>query len=397
MSNDKPGSSKDSSYSERAQNKIKEKIENIVQSSKVPFQKLKKKWMNQEEEISKCKYIIVCGPKCSGKSTIIKQLIWYDNKLCNDEEKQLHTKNIRKYVLEIIFTLVDAMLRSTPTMTFDKPENENKLHYLKNYFYEFNCNYNYQFCNYVESIWLDKNVQKTFERKHELQLQENAGYFLDKIHDITRFDYLPTEEDILHYYTPTTTAAERCFKLDCSPVCITEIVNQDKIFFRKWARYFEDIKAIIFVAACDSYNVMSTTDTTKTKLQESMDLFCSVVSVVWFHYKDLILFLNKQDLLEEKILEGRYKFEDYFENFKNYRSSVDSLFSIESEPFEVLRVKHFIKNEFLKIAEAHRPELYAPIMYTHFSSAAKREKFNDILTSTVYIIMRCNRCTFGLL
>ncbi|KAF2880229.1 hypothetical protein ILUMI_25946 [Ignelater luminosus] len=393
MSNDKPGGSKDFSYNERgAQNKIKEKIKNILKSSKVPFQKLKKKWMDQEEEISRCEYIIVCGPKCSGKSTIIKQLIWYDNKLCY-EEKQFHTKNIRKYLLEIIFTLVDAMLRSIPTMTFDKLENENKLNYLKNYFYEFNCNYNYQFCNYVESIWLDKNVQKTFERKHELQLQENAGYFLDKIHDIKRFDYLPTEEDILHYYTPTTRAAQRYFKLNCSPVCITEIVNQDKIFFRKWAGYFENVKTIIFVVACDSYNIMSTTDPTKTKLQDSMDLFCSVVSVAWFYHKDIILFLNKQDLLEEKLLEGRYKFEDYFEDFKDYCPSFDSLFSIESEPLEVLRVKHFIRNEFFKTAEACRPE---EILYTHFSSAAKRKKFNDILICTVDIIMRCNRCTFGL-
>lgn len=358
--------------------------------------------INQEKETTVFdykSYVIVCGLKGSGKSTIIRQLMWYNNnKLC-DAERPMYARNIRQYLLEIIFTLVDAMLKSTPTMTFDKLENQDKFNYLKNIFYVFEfCNYNDQFHDYIESIWLDKNIQKVLERKNdELQLQENARYFLDRIDHIKQHDYLPTEEDILHCYTPTTRATERNFKLESSPIHITEIVNQDKIFFRKWARCFENVKSIIFVTACDSYNIPSTADSTKTKLQESMDLFSSVLSIAWFSFKKILLFLNKQDLLEEKLLDGRYRFEDYFENFRNYCPSLQSLnlsSSIESEPFEVLKVKHFIGDEFLKRAELHRSQYVEPAyIYTHFSSAVKRKEFNSIIMCTVDVISRCNLCS----
>jgi guanine nucleotide-binding protein G(s) subunit alpha len=60
----------------------------------------------------------------------------------------------------------------------------------------------------------------------------------------------------------------------------------------------------------------------------------------------VILFLNKQDLLAEKIKAGKSKLEDYFQEFLRYQTPMDATFE-PGEDIEVIRAKYFIRDEFL--------------------------------------------------
>lgn len=73
---------------------------------------------------------------------------------------------------------------------------------------------------------------------------------------------------------------------------------------RKWIQCFNDVTAIIFVTACSSYNMVLREDPTQNRLRESLDLFKSIWNNRWLRTISIILFLNKQDLLAEKILAG---------------------------------------------------------------------------------------------
>lgn len=62
----------------------------------------------------------------------------------------------------------------------------------------------------------------------------------------------------------------------------------------------------------------------------------------------MILFLNKQDLLAEKIKAGKHKLEDYFPEFARYQTPVEpGVVTDTSEPPNVIRAKYFIRDEFL--------------------------------------------------
>lgn len=74
---------------------------------------------------------------------------------------------------------------------------------------------------------------------------------------------------------------------------------------RKWIQCFNDVTAIIFVTACSSYNMVLREDPTQNRLRESLDLFKSIWNNRWLRTISVILFLNKQDLLAEKILAGK--------------------------------------------------------------------------------------------
>lgn len=151
---------------------------------------------------------------------------------------------------------------------------------------------------------------------------------------------------------------------------------------RKWIQCFNDVTAIIFVTACSSYNMVLREDPTKLRLRESLDLFKSiwnnryadatssipVVSRVprlkknkktkpynrsdpfrrWLRTISVILFLNKQDLLAEKVKAGKHKLEDYFPEFARYQTPVEpGVVADPTEPPDVIRAKYFIRDEFL--------------------------------------------------
>ncbi|CAG5055328.1 unnamed protein product [Parnassius apollo] len=78
----------------------------------------------------------------------------------------------------------------------------------------------------------------------------------------------------------------------------------------------------------------------------------------WLRTISVILFLNKQDLLAEKVLAGKSRLEEYFAEFARYQTPPDALPDARDHP-EVARAKYFIRDEFLRIStasgEAHAP------------------------------------------
>lgn len=110
-----------------------------------------------------------------------------------------------------------------------------------------------------------------------------------------------------------------------------------------------DVTAIIFVAASSSYNMVIREDNSTNRLRESLDLFRSIWTnrfltaaprtlaevkaaprlaacnpsllpgCRFLKTISVILFLNKQDVLADKILAGKSKLEDYFPEYSNYQ------------------------------------------------------------------------------
>ena len=66
----------------------------------------------------------------------------------------------------------------------------------------------------------------------------------------------------------------------------------------------------------------------------------------WLRTISVILFLNKQDLLAEKIRAGKSKLDDYFPDFSRYQTPVDATAEPTDDP-EFVRAKYFIRDEFL--------------------------------------------------
>jgi hypothetical protein len=92
-------------------------------------------------------------------------------------------------------------------------------------------------------------------------------------------------------------------------------------------------------------------DSRVNRLKESLDLFRSIWVNRWLSRVSVILFLNKYDILVQKITSGQCKFEEYFPDYKNYKPSngLCKNFKIDNEDPEVTRAKLFILELFIDI------------------------------------------------
>merc|ERR1712228_35931 len=73
---------------------------------------------------------------------------------------------------------------------------------------------------------------------------------------------------------------------------------------KKWIKLFDGVTAIIFVAALNHYATILFEDESKNSMQESLQLFDEICNQKWFRKTEIILFLNKNDLFEQRLREG---------------------------------------------------------------------------------------------
>ncbi|KAG9356014.1 hypothetical protein JZ751_000858 [Albula glossodonta] len=172
---------------------------------------------------------------------------------------------------------------------------------------------------------------------------------------------------------------------------------------RKWIQCFNDVTAIIFVVASSSYNMVIREDNNTNRLREALDLFRSIwnnrlatpiscltqtmlgTCPLWLRTISVILFLNKQDMLAEKVLAGKSKIEDYFPEYARYTIPNEATPDPGEDP-KVTRAKFFIRDEFLRISTASGDGRH--YCYPHFTCAVDTENIRRVFNDCRDIIQR---------
>ena len=206
-------------------------------------------------------------------------------------------------------------------------------------------------------------------------------------------EFQPTEQDILRARVLTSGIFETKFRVDKVKFHMFDVGGQ-RDERRKWIQCFNDVTAIIFVAASSSFNMVLREDPTQNRLRESLDLFRSIWNNRWLRTISVILFLNKQDLLEEKITQGRSKLEDYFHEFVQYEIPPEALPEIEQHGAdrEFTRAKYFIRDNFLQVSQhtgaGDSKQHNAHHCYPHFTCAVDTENIRRVFNDCRDIIQR---------
>lgn len=337
--------------------------------------------------------LLLLGAGESGKSTIVKQMrILHVNGFSPDERKQ-KIDDIKKNVRDAILTITGAMSVLNPPVALENPDNQYRVDYIQNETTSSDFDYPPEFYEHTEILWKDKGVQTCFERSNEYQLIDCAQYFLDRVHIVKQPDYTPTEQDILRCRVLTSGIFETKFSVDKVNFHMFDVGGQ-RDERRKWIQCFNDVTAIIFVTACSSYNLVLREDATQNRLKESLELFKSIWNNRWLRTISIILFLNKQDLLSEKVKLGKSKIEDYFPDYKRYQTPND----VQAEPGEdpeVIRAKYFIRDEFLRISTASGDGRH--YCYPHFTCAVDTENIRRVFNDCRDIIQRMHLRQYELL
>ncbi|KAM9793246.1 guanine nucleotide-binding protein subunit alpha-11-like [Syngnathus typhle] len=152
----------------------------------------------------------------------------------------------------------------------------------------------------VKLLWSDRGLQRCYDRRREFHLSDSANYYFKDIDRITAPGYVPNEQDILRVRVPTTGIIEYPFKIKDVIFKMVDVGGQ-RSERRKWIHCMDNVVSIIFLAALNDYDSVMLDDPEHNRLEESLALFETIVKYPWFSETSFILFLNKKDLLEEKI------------------------------------------------------------------------------------------------
>uniref|UniRef100_A0A6I8NA68 G protein subunit alpha L n=1 Tax=Ornithorhynchus anatinus TaxID=9258 RepID=A0A6I8NA68_ORNAN len=333
--------------------------------------------------------LLLLGAGESGKSTIVKQMRILHVNGFNPEEKKQKILDIRKNVKDAIVTIVSAMSTLIPPVPLANPDNQFRSDYIKSIAPLSDFDYSQEFFDHVKKLWDDEGVKACFERSNEYQLIDCAQYFLERIDSVSLIDYTPTDQDLLRCRVLTSGIFETRFQVDKVNFHMFDVGGQ-RDERRKWIQCFNDVTAIIYVAACSSYNMVIREDNNTNRLRESLDLFKSIWNNRWLRTISIILFLNKQDMLAEKVLAGKSKIEDYFPEYVNYTVPEDATPDAGEDP-KVTRAKFFIRDEFLvsnfynygilffvRLSKLHR---MGPVDFFEIRDARKRGFFFSLALS----------------
>lgn len=368
-----------------------ELIREQVRRNKAIDQQLKK-----DKDVYKSTHrLLLLGAGESGKSTIVKQMKILHKDGFSEEEQLEKVKDIRSNVRDIILTVTGAMPTLDPPVRLENPDNETRLEYLKEVIAKPGFDdYSPEFFEVVENLWNDPGVQACYERSNEYQLIDCAPYFMEreKLREVASPDFRPSNQDILRCRVLTSGIFETKFVVERVNFHMFDVGGQ-RIERRKWIQCFNDVTAIIFVIACSSFNMVIREDEKTNRLRESLELFESIWNNRWLRNVSIILFLNKQDILQEKLEKGK-KIEDYFPDFSTYRPPEQA----QKEPGETdlfFRAKFFFRDQFLRISmKSHDGRHYC---YPHFTTAVDTENIRRVFESCRDIIQRMHLVKYELL
>ncbi|KAL0965574.1 hypothetical protein UPYG_G00283110 [Umbra pygmaea] len=319
--------------------------------------------------------LLLLGTSNSGKSTIVKQM------------KIIHSGGFnldacKEYKPLILYNAIDSLtriIRALATLKIDF-HNPDRAYDAVQLFAltgpaESKGEITAELQGVMKRLWADSGVQECFCRSNEYHLEDNTAYYLNDLDRISAPDYIPTVEDILRSRDMTTGIVENKFTFKELTFKMVDVGGQ-RSERKKWIHCFEGVTAIIFCVELSGYDLKLYEDNQTSRMAESLRLFDSICNNNWFTNTSLILFLNKKDLLAEKI--KRIPLTVCFADYKGQNTYEEAAVYVQRQ-FEDLNRNKETKE-----------------IYSHFTCATDTSNIQFVFDAVTDVIIQNNLKYIGL-
>ncbi|KAM6362982.1 guanine nucleotide-binding protein subunit alpha-14 [Pluvialis apricaria] len=317
--------------------------------------------------------LLLLGTGESGKSTFIKQMRIIHGSGYTEEDR----KGFTKLVYQNIFTAMQAMIRAMDTLKIQYTSRENKesAQMIKEVEVDKVTMLGREQVEAIKNLWEDPGIQECYDRRREFQLSDSAKYYFTDLDRIAMPSFVPTQQDILRVRVPTTGITEYPFDLENIIFRMVDVGGQ-RSERRKWIHCFESVTSIIFLVALSEYDQVLAECDNENRMEESKALFKTIITYPWFLNSSVILFLNKKDLLEEKIMYSHLI--SYFPEYTGPKQDVKA-------------ARDFI----LKLYQDQNPDK-EKVIYSHFTCATDTENIRFVFAAVKDTILQLNLREFNL-
>ncbi|XP_029015379.1 guanine nucleotide-binding protein subunit alpha-13b [Betta splendens] len=325
--------------------------------------------------------ILLLGAGESGKSTFLKQMRIIHGQDFDQKAKEEFRATIFSNVIKGIRVLVDA--REKLHIPWGDPSNQrhgdvmmaiDTRSAMANGHGMGEAKVFQHYVPSIRSLWADRGIQDAYDRRREFQLGESVKYFLDNLEKLEQSDYLPSQQDILLARKPTKGIHEYDFEIRNVPFKMVDVGGQ-RSERRRWFECFDSVTSILFLVSSSEYDQVLMEDRQTNRLSESLNIFETIVNNRVFSKVSIILFLNKTDLLEDKV--KRVSIRDYFPEFLG-------------EPSSLADVQHFLVECFRKKRREQQQKSQQKPLYHHFTTAINTENIRLVFRDVKDTILHDN-------
>ncbi|EIM79929.1 G-alpha-domain-containing protein [Stereum hirsutum FP-91666 SS1] len=197
----------------------------------------------------------------------------------------------------------------------------------------------------IRALWADPIVQEVLA-KRGVKMEDQPGFFLDEVDRIATRDYEPSDDDVVKARLRTTGVQEYHFLFEKGSEAGREWIMYDvggaRSYRSAWYPYFMDVNAIIFLAPISVFDEPLAEDRKVNRLEDSFLLWKAVCSSRLLSKVQLILFLNKCDLLQRKLKRGS-QLRQYIPTYGD-------------RPNDLANVAKYFRQQFREMSRRYSPE-----------------------------------------
>ncbi|KAI9199721.1 guanine nucleotide-binding protein alpha-1 subunit [Polychytrium aggregatum] len=260
--------------------------------------------------------LLLLGAGESGKSTILKQFKIIHGEGFSDSDVALFKAAILGNTVGSMKILITEMERLE--IPFGYADAKSHVSVIKEAPYVYSTSAGQEMISQeistaLKYLWSDSGVQACYARRNEYQIIDSCQYFMESIDRVCDTAFKPTPDDILRARIMTTTVTENKFNIGGIQYRIYDVGGQ-RNQRKKWIPYFDDARAIIYMAAVGSYDQVISEDRETNRMVEAIQLFQNLCDQALLSNTSFIIFLNKIDLLQEKI--KRLPLKNYFPDYQ---------------------------------------------------------------------------------
>jgi guanine nucleotide-binding protein G(i) subunit alpha len=280
--------------------------------------------VNSKKEVK----VLLLGSGESGKSTIVKQMKILHKDGYTKEELYEYKPFVYKNVLDCIRNVINAIIELQPDLikkddidvdtkseeslkefkgAVEKPIKHLKQEDLDLILeYEFSIDSDEPFssdvADKIHQIFNNPAVQKFIKiQQGNFYLIDSTKYFLSDIVRISDSNYVPSVSDVLRTRKKTSGIFDCTFEMGNGLNIHMYDVGGQRSERKKWIHCFDNVTLIIYCVALSEYDQVLLEETSQNRLEESLNLFDSVVNSRWFARTAIVLFLNKIDVFADKL------------------------------------------------------------------------------------------------
>ncbi|KIK50115.1 hypothetical protein GYMLUDRAFT_51375 [Collybiopsis luxurians FD-317 M1] len=204
----------------------------------------------------------------------------------------------------------------------------------------------------MKLLWQNQTMRSVL-KKRGIEMENNAGFFLNDIDRIASTSYIPSDDDVVRSRLRTLGVQEyRINVVDQSNTFnkngpsgrewILYDVGGSRTMRRAWIPFFEDVNAIIFLAPVSCFDEVLLEDSSINRLNDSVALWKAIISSKLLQKTTMICFLNKCDILKRKLKSGT-RFARYVREYGDRPNDITPVVKYIKERFRNIAIKYSIE------------------------------------------------------